>query len=229
MAIAPIVACLDSDCLPERTWAQAIVDTFDHYGEKLGAVQGAVWVEETWQGKAFMITSFGRLQAREEQEAGTLTGNNSAYWRSSFLASPFSEDPVFHGPEVEMAASLKAAGKLLRYVPDVRVQHFYEEGFGNFMDFGRYWGWCFLNARRSGDTALPYRGLFNALGPFAPLAMLPAKLTIDVIRLVQRWNDYRLNLRQGVAIVALLSVNAFAVSYGGLLRVLGKNVPEPLY
>jgi len=220
------VACLDSDCLPERAWAQAIVDTFDRFGERLGAVQGAVWVEDNWQGKAFMITSFGRLQAREEQEAGTLTGNNSAYWRSVFLASPFSEDPVFHGPEVEMAAALKAGGKLLRYVPAARVTHFYEEGLVNFMDFGRYWGWCFLNARRSGDRALPYRAIFHALGP---LAMLPAKLAIDTLRLVQRWSDYQLNLRQGAAILALLSVNAFAVSYGGLLRVLGKKAPEPLY
>lgn len=228
-AHADILACLDSDCVPVTEWASSILDAFAKYGDRLGAVQGAVWVDESWQGKAFMITSFGRLQSSVEQPAKTLTGNNSAYWREAFIAAPFKEDPVFHGPEVEMAASLMEQGKSLRYVPSARVKHFYEEGLGNFVDFAVYWGWCFLNARRNGQAEVPYRQLFKRLGVLAPLIMVPAKLFMDARRLVQRWKDYALTVPDAAAILGLLSLMSLAVGYGGLLSVLGRQAKEPIY
>jgi hypothetical protein len=224
-----ILAFLDSDCVPAPQWAAAILDAFDREGPGLTALQGAIWTDDTIQGKAFLITSFGRLQSRRTQPAEMLTGNSSAFRRSALLARPFDEAPVFHGPEVEMLQRLKDSGARVLYVPDAAVRHRHEPGLRNFLAFGAYWGWCFLSLRRHGSAAVPYRTLFNRLGPLAPLVLAPAKAYMDTRRLLHRRTDLSLSLREGLGCAAVLYLNALAVGVGGLLFVLGRKSWEPSY
>jgi len=126
---APIVAFMDSDCIPATTWAASILETFARKDDSMGAVQGTVWSDRTPLGFAFVITNFGLFQARRERHTTSLTGNNCAFRREEFLSDPFEEDSTFHGAEVRLAARILGSGRYILLVPGAANHHHFLPGF----------------------------------------------------------------------------------------------------
>lgn len=222
---APIVAFIDSDCIPAKTWAATILEAFAREDPLLGAVQGTVWSDRTPLGFAFAITNFGVFQARRERRTSSLTGNNCAFRREEFLADPFEDDPVFHGPEVRLAARIYDRGRYILLAPGAANHHHFLPDFKLFLAHGVYWGYCFLQLRRDGASCVPYAKLFNRLGPLSPLALIPAKAAFDLWRMIQRRADLEMNLFDTVGCTASLLVNSFAVGMGAFRSFLGLEAP----
>jgi hypothetical protein len=224
-ARAPIVAFIDSDCIPAKTWAASILEAFGREDPLLGAVQGTVWSDRTPLGFAFAITNFGVFQSLRERRTSSLTGNNCAFRREEFLADPFEDDPVFHGPEVRLAARIYDKGRYILLSPGAANHHHFLPGFNFFLAHGVYWGYCFLQLRRSGASSVPYAKFFNRLGPLAPLALIPAKAAFDLGRMMQRRADLEMSLFDTVGCTVSLLINSFAVGVGAFRSFLGLGAP----
>lgn len=224
-ARAAIVAFMDSDCIPAEGWAASILEVFAREDGSMGAVQGTVWSDRTALGFAFVITNFGLFLARRERRASSLTGNNCAFRRQDFLADPFEEDAVFHGPEVRLAARIIGNGRYILLVPGAANHHHFLPGFKLFLAHGIYWGYCFLRLRRDGSTSVPYAKFFQRLGPLAPLALVPAKAVFDLWRMIQRRADLDMSLMETAGCAVALLANSFAVGWGAFRSFL--KLPPP--
>lgn len=224
-ARASIIAFMDSDCIPVKTWAASILEAFGRKDPLLGAVQGTVWSERTPLGFAFTITNFGVFQARRERRTSSLTGNNCAFRREEFLADPFEDDPVFHGPEVRLAARIYDRGHYILLAPGAANHHHFLPDIKFFLAHGAYWGYCFLQLRRDGADCVPYAKLFNRLGPLSPLALIPAKAAFDLGRMIQRRADFDMSLLEAAGCAMWLVANSFAVGMGAFRSFLRLGAP----
>ena len=223
-ALAPVVAFMDSDCIPAPTWAASILDVFGRGDRELGAVQGTVWSERTPLGFAFVITNFGLLQARAERRTTMLTGNNCAFRVEDILSNPFQEASVFHGSDLQMAAAIARQGRYILLVPGAANHHHFLPGVKLFLAHGVYWGYCFLSVRRMGAD-VPYGKLVRYLGPLAPLVLIPAKAALDLWRLARRRADLDMSLKEVVGCAAALLINSLAVGAGAARSAL--RLPAP--
>ncbi len=220
-----IIGFMDSDCIPVESWAAAMLEVFEENDDRLGAAQGTVYSDRSALGFAFVITNFGLLQSRRKRRTTMLTGNNCAFRRDEFFASPFAENPTFHGSDVRMSAHIREQGKFILLVPGAANHHHFLPGFTLFLAHGIYWGYCFLKLRRAAAASVPYGKLFRRLGWFAPLALLPAKAALDLWRMGQRHADLQMSFAETLGCAAALMVNAFAVGWGAARAAFGMPPP----
>ncbi len=231
-ASGAILGFIDSDCVPAGTWAAVVLEVLGASREsRISGVQGPVTVDGGLQAQAFAATSFGQVQQTQREPAHMLTGNNCAFRREEFLAEPFDESPLFHGPEVRKLAKLQQRGEIVSFEPRAAVRHAFYPGLKNFLTFSTYWGWCFLKLRRDARARgeqVPY-GWFNTLGWLAPLILSPAKLAMDLRRLLQNYKALGLTPIRFAGCLLWLAAMAPAVGYGGMLERLGREPPVPPY
>jgi glycosyltransferase involved in cell wall biosynthesis len=219
-----VVGFVDADCDPAPGWAEAVLNAFARAGDDLCVVQGRYRthsLETSSLAQAFLVTTFGHQAAATERRLESLAASNCAFRREEILARPFREDPVYHGPDVEKAAEIRTAGRHILLVPEAANSHDHEPGLRAMHARGVYWGYCFLKLRRDGTGNARYARLFRALGPLAPLAVVPAKAWIDVRRLGERRRDLGLGAAATVTCAAVLVANALSVGVGAARCILG--------
>ena len=221
-----IVGFIDSDCIPKPSWGASVVEAFSRHGEELGAIAGTQWTDKSPMGVALVVSVFGHLQARAERRTVSLAASNCAFRRDDLLAHPFEEDPVFHGPDVRLVARLYRNGRFVLLVPEVATRHRHVPEMLPFFARGVYWGYCFVELRRDGSSPVRYGRLVRAFWPLAPLALVPAKLAVDLRRLLQRRKDIDLRPWQLAAPSGLLLLNSLAVGYGAALSVARRPIPK---
>jgi GT2 family glycosyltransferase len=224
-AASRYVAFLDSDCVPAQTWAESIVATLST-DDRVGAVQGVLKTDCSPYGVALLITAFGNFVAGAPRFCLSLTGNNCSFRRSEFLSAPFMEDPVFHGPEVELAGRVHDRGKNILLHPAAAVTHHVEHGFRPFAAFMIYWGWCFFRLRRQ-NRHVRYSGLCRTLGPLAILLIVPAKMVRDAALLWHRRRAIDAPLGSKIGALLLILATAGYIGYGALREYFDLPVETP--
>ena len=229
VASADVIGFIDSDCTPVSTWVETVLRRLHEKESQLAAVQGTVVTDHTIQGLAFAATSFGQVQGSKARPTRMLTGNNCAFRRSEFMCEPFDEAPWFHGPEVKKISAIISAGGLVLLEPGAEVCHAFYPGIRNFVAFSAYWGWCFLHLRRDCPAGVPYARLFDRLGWFAPIFLVPAKASMDTWRVLQQRSNMKMTWWQAIRCSLLLSTMAPIVGYGALLERMGRKPTTPLY
>jgi glycosyl transferase family 2 len=224
-----IVGFVDADCDPAPGWGAAVIAAFERGADALGAAQGRYAthsLDRSTLARAFLVTTFGHQAAASERRIRSLAASNCAFRREEIVAHPFREDAVFHGPDVEMVEVLAARGRHILLVPDALSRHDHDPGIRAMVARGVYWGYCFLKLRREGSGDVSHTRLFRALGPLAPLALVPAKAVIDLRRLGERRRDLGLGVGSTVACAAVLAFNALAVGVGAARYLVGSEPPR---
>ena len=211
-----IVGFVDADCDPVPTWGETVIELFGRAHGALGAVQGAYDTPGSNRSAIalhFLLTTFGHQAGRTERRIDSLAASNCAFRRADLLARPFDEKPFFHGSDVRMAAAIRRRGQHVLLTPGAANQHDHEPGVRGMLGRGAYWGYCFLRLRHE-DQDLHYVRLFHALGPVAPLAIVPLKAMRDLGQLLRKRRELRVGLVTAARCAALMLVNSLAVGIG---------------
>ncbi|MDG3041469.1 glycosyltransferase family 2 protein [Roseicyclus marinus] len=133
-AAGDVVAFIDDDAVPEPDWAEATLTAFEDPGlsAATGPVIGRNGLSLQWGLMATDRTGRDRWLAKDDtpgaDETVKLHGTNMAIRRSCVtLLGGF--DPVFgfYLDETDLARRLAYAGKVARYIPELRVHHGYAE------------------------------------------------------------------------------------------------------
>lgn len=222
-----ILGFVDCDCDPVPGWAEAVLDAFARSGPDCSVVAGRYVTDSSAGAVAYLVTTFGNQIGPVERRVPTFGASNCAFRRDELRARPYREDPVYHGPDVEKAAEIRAAGRHILYSPGAASAHEHVPGLRAQHFKGVYWGYCFLKLRRAGTGRPPYAALVRALGPLAPLALAPAKAGIDLRRLAEWHADFGLDAAATVRCAALLALNALSIGIGAARCVAGRPTPEP--
>lgn len=224
-----LVGFVDSDCLASEAWAASIVDLFNRRADQIGAGQGIYGGFEGVQAKAFAISTFGTCIDDKEVESRSLGASNCAFLRDRLVADPFNEAPFFHGPDVRKYSALKSAGSPTMYCPGAVANHNFEPGLGMLWQRGLNWGYCFVELRRDSADSVKYTRAIRALGPLAPFFLVPAKMILDVRRMVTLRSVMNLTATDLVGCTGLFVLNGFAVGIGAAMSLLRMPVAEKPY
>lgn len=223
-----VVGYVDADCIAVPGWARAMIDALDR-DTRASCVVGRYDTPRSDQSafaQALLVTLFGHHCGRVARDISSVAASNSAFRRDDILAEPWLEDPFFHGPDVDKASRVAARGGRIMFVPEAQSVHDHEPGLAAQHGRGLYWGYCFLRLRREGPPTVPYSRLFRGLGPAAPVAVVPAKLAIDMLRLLERRRDLGLSLIGTIRVACLLALNAFSTGLGALRYYAGLPPPQ---
>jgi hypothetical protein len=222
-----ILGFVDCDCDPVPGWAEAVLDAFARSGPDCSVVAGRYVSGSSAGAVAYLVTTFGNQIGRAERRVPTFGASNCAFRREELRARPYREDPVYHGPDVEKAAEIRAAGRYILYVPGAASSHEHVPGLRAQHFKGVYWGYCFLKLRRAGTGRARDAGRMRAVGPLAPRVVAPAKAWIDLRRLAGRRADFGLGAAATVRCAALLALNAISIGIGAARCVAGRPTPAP--
>jgi hypothetical protein len=229
LAAGAVVGYVDADCTPAPTWAAGVLAAFERNGPAMAAAQGTYsthTVESSACAQAFLLSIFGNQVGRRERRICSIAASNCAFRRQDILAEQWIERPYFHGPDVVMASAIRHARRHVVLVPEAAVSHDHEPGLPAQHGRALYWGYSFLRLRCEEGRDVKYARLFRALGPLAPLVLVPAKAWIDLRRLVQRRGDLGLGLAASARCGASLLLNACSAGMGGLRYTLGMSKPR---
>lgn len=231
LARAEIVGFVDADCDPVPEWAEAVLESFARGGERVTAVQGRYRthsLDRSAIARAFLVTTFGHQAAATDRPISSLAASNCAVRRRELVERPFREDPFFHGPDVAKASDLAARSETILLAARAVNAHDHEPGLRAQHIRGVYWGYCFLKLRHTTGREAKYARLFRALGPLAPIALIPAKALIDLRRLAERRADLELGLGATLGCAAMLGLNSLSVGLGAVRFALGLAPPDSI-
>lgn len=223
-----VVGYVDADCIAVPGWARAMIDALDRDPRAACAVgrYDTPRSDRSAFAQAFLVTLFGHHCGRVARDISSVAASNSAFRRDDIVGDPWVEEPYFHGPDVAKASQVAARGGRILFVPEAQSVHDHEPGLAAQHGRGLYWGYCFLRLRREGPPTVPYSQLFRGLGPAAPVAVVPAKLGIDMLRLLERRRDLGLTVIGTVRVACLLTLNAFSTGVGALRYYAGLPPPQ---
>lgn len=224
-----VVGYVDADCQAAPEWAESMCEALLRQDDPPAFAVGAYDTPRSrtsWLAKAFLVTIFGNQVGRTERRTDSIAASNCAVLRDRIVAEPFREDPFFHGPDVEMVTRILARRERAVLIPAARNIHDHEPGFASQHGRGVYWGYCFLRLRLEGSPAVKYATFFRRLGPLAPLAVMPAKVAIDLRNLIKRRYDLEAGVGATLAVAGLLVLNAFSASLGAMRYYAGLPPPQ---
>lgn len=118
-AVGPLVAFLDSDCVPEPDWLESLIGAFEN--EQVAAVTGSVGNPPP--ANIFELTYRGTNRVVGLRYASRLVGCNMCIRRDLLLRYPLDEDLKYGCDEEGLYRRLKAAGYHQLLVPEARVLH----------------------------------------------------------------------------------------------------------
>jgi GT2 family glycosyltransferase len=215
VARGPILAFLDSDCVPDRDWLMRVCaaldsDAYDAVGGAIRNGNGAT--SASWAGYFCEFREFLPLGAATD--ATNLTLGNAAYRRAAFeRAGGFpegyfpQEDQVFH-------RRLLASGARIRFDPSIVVQHAHRSDVAAFLAHQVRIGAA--NARVV--RALDLTGARIASRRWLAIALLPALATYRFGRTVAAcWDQERYVMvrRPSIAVLCWLGMMAWGVGFAG--------------
>ncbi|MCA1567052.1 MAG: glycosyltransferase [Acidobacteria bacterium] len=225
-AAGDIVALLDSDCVPQAGWLEALLAPFV---PGVAAVGGRTrYAGGSWTALTFSIPDFAYTLAEENGVASGFVINNVAFRREVLLAHPFEARIrrdggcylLFHQLSAEGARVLTEPRAVVEHALDVRGLGFARKHFKRGYDGVTVY-------RLDGGGVLRGTRLFRRLGPAALVPITGRRIVIDWLRLLR----HRRQL--GVPAVAVPYFGAVAVVTrlielaGGLASVVTPGSPSP--
>jgi glycosyltransferase involved in cell wall biosynthesis len=218
---SPLVAFMDSDCVPDHAWLESIVAPF---AEGADVVTGRT----RYQGKALgtrtlSIPAFGSVF----EDQGTASGiilNNSALRREVALRHPLDDRIRRNGGCDAWRLHLLAVGVRLVYAPAAQNSHGFDgPGLGYLRKhFNR--GYDSVSVYRFDDRAV-LRGtrLFRRLGPVALAAITACRAVVDWRRLVRHRTQLGISALSLPYYAGLMVVTRAIELTGGLIASVRKH------
>lgn len=123
----PIVAFLDSDCIPTRDWTAHILEEFRTAPEDVAVLQGRTKCLDA-PGAGFFTMRFFGSPWKYAEESDWIVLNNFAMRTSMMEQYPFANVPVRQGAEYPTVKGLLRDGKKIRIVPQMLITHNYAPG-----------------------------------------------------------------------------------------------------
>lgn len=212
-ARAPILALIDSDCVPDRDWLRRLCDTLedgtlDGVGGAIRNVDGAN--SAAWAGYFCEFREF--LPRGVACDATYLTPNNAAYRRDTFeRAGGF---PVGYFPMEDQMfyERLRQAGARIRFDPSIVVSHVCRSTVVAFLAHQKLIGAADALVVR----VLGIRGARIASRRWLSAAMLPALTTYRFVRTVAAcWRQERCLMirRPSIAGLCWLGMLAWGIGF----------------
>lgn len=221
-AAGEIVVLLDSDCVPEPGWLQALVAPFE---SGVAAVAGRTRYEgSSWLEWTFSIPDFAYIVTEESGAASGFNLNNVGFRRDVLLAHPLDTRIrrdggcylLFHQLRADGARVLHEPRALITHRVDVRGLGFVRKHFNR--------GYDGTAVYRLDDRAV-LRGtrLFRRLGAVALVAITGRRIVVDWRRMLRHRHQI------GIPVMALPYICTVAVGtrlielIGGLMAIVSRS------
>lgn len=186
-ADTPLLAFLDSDCVPDPSWLQRLVEA--GIGNDTGAVGGGVEIARPWALRSWImhLLEFGEwLPARPSGPCRDFPSCNSLYPRTVFLQAGGFPETFLPCEDTILNAQLKKAGSQLTFAPEAVVAHIHCRTTRQILRHNYNFGLSYGLAAREYD--LRGRWLSGSV-LFVPLVMAGrfARMAQRVVRYRPKW------------------------------------------
>lgn len=223
-ASCEVVATLDADCQPNRSWLRHILEDLRDNPD-VAAVSG--WTR--YAGNGFMSRSAGAIERSymkgdAVQTTPHLSTNSAGFRRSVFLEH---DVPTHVGPFAGrlQGESIRRAGWRLLFDPRMRVQHAFAPGFYSTYHYNA--GFATVRLRQENDR-LPYAWLAR-LRYFSLPFFFGGRLFRAWQRALTSWRDYGVRWYE-VPATFVVATWGCLIEVPGMLRALrGEGPPATLF
>jgi glycosyltransferase involved in cell wall biosynthesis len=200
------IAFIDADCVAPPQWLDALTRALDR--EPDAVVGGRVVHRGPFARRVVGIADFGEYQGENRREARCLPTCNLALARSTLGSVRFEAALADAGGDTVFTENLSRAGAVLRYEPEVAVEHRPSVGVGDLLRRAGRYGRSFVRARQV-DPSLRWAGLVRAGVPGVMVATA-GRLALDCGRLLRHRRSAGFALWELPAAAALLILRRIA-------------------
>ncbi len=187
-----VVACLDSDCIPDTSWVREAVQSI----QNVDVVAGRISHTQTMVGNVISISHFGAFSGPFPRRVSFFCSGNVVFKKSTLQQAAFPLIPA--GEDTLLSWRLSQAGVLMVYSPSLVVIH----------DTEISWSYVFRIAFRQARASVLVRKIDHTLpGSSVPRIMWPfVRLFRDYQRLFRFRSSFRIPWALVPAYMAVLAV-----------------------
>jgi len=200
------IAFIDADCVAPPQWLDALCRALDR--EPNAVVGGRVVHRGPFLRRVVGIGDFGEYQGRTRREARCLPTCNLGLARSTLGAVRFEPALADAGGDTVFTESMRRAGAVLRYEPEVAVEHRPSISLDDLLRRAGRYGRSFVRARRI-DPSLRWAGFVRAGVPGVIVATA-GRVALDWVRLARHRRETGFAAWEVPAAAALLAMRRLA-------------------